>query len=357
MSRSTFANRKFVLATFALSASLLVLTGCSPSSQTPEQENNTSAEVTSPDTSASPTDDALETTYPLTVDTCGTETTFAAPPQKVVTAKSSTMEMMLALGVGDRIIGTTYQDGPLPAWLTEAAAGNEAIETPLSDKLAGTEVLLELEPDLIYVGWESNLSADGMGERDTFESLGVNTLVAPSACKEPGYQPDPLTYEDVFNEIELMGQIFDRQAEASQLVENQKAELEQVTKDERGLTALWYSSGSDTPFVGGGKGSAQLTMDTIGLTNIAADIEDTWGSMSWEKVIEADPDVIVLVDSAWGTTEKKIGVLEGNPATAKLTAVQNERYLVVPFPATEAGVRSVSAATELSAQLADLSFE
>lgn len=348
MLRSVYL-RRFATLAGSLSVTALVLSGCSAGAQ-----NNGSTSTPSVQESASASADSSASVYPLEVDTCGTTTMFAQAPQRVVTAKSSTMETMLALGVGDAIVGTTYQDGPVPQWLEAAATGNEAISNPLSDKLAGQESLLELEPDLVYVGWESNLSSDGMGERESYEKLGVNTLVAPSACKTPGYQPDPLTYEDVFEEIQLMGRVFDVSTTASQLVEKQKEELSEVRKDERGLTALWYSSGSDTPFVGGGKGSAQLTMDTIGLTNVASEIEDTWGSMSWEKVIEADPDVIVLVDSAWGSTEKKIGVLEGNPATAQLTAVKNQRYLVVPFPATEAGVRSVSAATDLSAQLAAL---
>lgn len=352
-------SKRFPLFVSSVAVSALLLTGCAGSSGT--QAANTGAtntdSTTPSSTASSTTSDPARTAYPLEVDTCGTTTTFAQAPERVVTAKSSTMEMLLALGTGDTIIGTSYQDGPLPQWLESAANNNEAIANPLSDKLAGQEALLELEPDLVYVGWESNLSADGMGERASYEKLGVNTVVAPSACKAPGYQPDPLTYDDIFNEIQLAGRIFDVQDQASQLVDKQKTELAQVQADSRGLTALWYSSGSDTPFVGGGKGSAQLTLDTIGLENIASEIEDTWGSMSWEKVIEADPDVIVLVDSAWGTTEKKIGVLEGNPATSQLTAVKNKRYLVVPFPATEAGVRSVSAATDLAEQLAELELD
>jgi len=342
----------------ALLGSALLLSGCSttpapaPNASASPQPTSATPEST---TSTDNTTDSTRTTYPLEVNTCGTTTTFTKAPQRVVTAKSTTMEMMLALGVGDRIAGTSYQDGLLPEWLAkEPGATSEAVTTPLSDKLAGTESVLALTPDLVYAGWESNLSADGMGDRAAYEKLGVNTVIAPSACKEADYQPKPLTFDNVFSEIQLAGQIFDVQDQASQLVEKQKKELSEVRKDQRGLTALWYSSGSDTPFVGGGIGSAQLVMDTIGLTNIGQDIADTWGSMSWEKVIEADPDVIILVDSAWGSTEKKIGVLESNPATAKLTAVQNKRYLVVPFPATEAGVRTVSAATDLSAQLAAL---
>ena len=67
--------------------------------------------------------------------------------------------------------------------------------------------------------------------------------------------------------------------------------------------------------------------------------------------MNANPDVIVLADSSWGTTEKKIGVLESNPATANLDAVKNRRYLVIPFAASEAGVRTIPAMADLRAQL------
>lgn len=348
------ARRKVVASAALLAASALVLGGCAgplahggAGGSSPDASTQAPAETGSSD----------RTQYPLTVDNCGTEVTFTQAPGAVVTAKSSTTEAMLALGLGDRIVATAFSDGPLPAWLEESGAQVPAVVTALSDQLPSMESTLELAPDLVFVGWESNLSADGIGPRESFTQFGVNTYVAPSACKEPEYQPDPLTYDHVFADITQLGQIFDASDRATELVASQRAELDQVTPDTRGLTALWWSSGSKTPFVGGGIGSAQLTMDTVGLTNIAADIKDSWGPMSWEKVIEADPDVIVLVDSAWGSTEKKIGVLKDNPVTAQLTAVINERYLVVPFPATEAGVRSVSAATELAQQLADLDLD
>lgn len=347
------APRKVVAGAAVVAASAVVLAGCTGGPTPRDTESPGTAPATQESMNGS---GANRTQYPLTIDNCGTEVTFTAPPKAVVTAKSSTTEAMLALGLGDRIVATTFSDGPLPGWLEAAGAQVPAVVTPLSDQLPSMESTLELAPDLVFVGWESNLSADGIGPRETFTQFGVNTYVAPSACKEPEYQPNPLTYDHVFADITQLGQIFDASDRAAELVASQRAELDRVTPDARGLTALWWSSGSKTPFVGGGIGSAQLAMDTVGLTNIAVGIEDSWGSMSWEKVIEADPDVIVLVDSAWGTTEKKIGVLKDNPVTAQLTAVKNDRYLVVPFPATEAGVRSVSAASELAQQLADLNL-
>ncbi|MGY1550570.1 putative F420-0 ABC transporter substrate-binding protein [Microbacterium sp. A588] len=285
--------------------------------------------------------------YPLTIDNCGTEVTFEARPERVLAIKSSSIEMMLALGLESRMIGTAFPDG---AYAEEWAA--DGADIPLiSEKVPGQEATLSLEPDLVYAGWESNVTADGAGDRETLASLGVNTFVSPSACQEPDYQPAPLTFDDVFAEIEQVGAIFDAPDAAADLVAELQTRLDAVTPDDRGLTVLWFSSGSDTPFVGAGMGAPQMMMDAAGLTNIADDVDETWSSLSWEVVVDANPDVIVLVDSAWGSTEKKIGVLEANPATAQLPAVVHGRYLIVPFPAGEAGVRNVEAVESLLTQL------
>ena len=60
--------------------------------------------------------------YPVTVDNCGTEVALDAAPQRIVTIKSSTTELALALGVGDRLVGAAFLDGPFPDELAEAGA-------------------------------------------------------------------------------------------------------------------------------------------------------------------------------------------------------------------------------------------
>lgn len=306
-------------------------------------DTGTDSEATSEPVAVAGLADGMAT-YPLTIDNCGTYVTFDAAPERVVTVKSATTEMLLALGAGDTIVATAYPDGPAPEPYADAAA---AIPV-LSDRVPGQEVVLEQEPDLVYAGWESIFAADGVGERSDLEALDVRTFVAPSACKGDGYRPAPLTFDDVFGEIIMVGQVFDRAEEAAALVTAQEAALAEITPDDRGLTALWFSSGSDTPFVGGGTGAPALLMETAGLTNIAADIDDSWGPFGWEQVAAADPDVIVLVDSPWNSAEKKIQVLEDGPLTAQLTAVREGAYLVIDFPATEAGVRTVDAAAQLA---------
>ena len=288
--------------------------------------------------------------YPVTVDNCGTEVTLEGPPQRIVTIKSSTTELALALGVGDRIVGAAFLDGPYPADLADAGAQVPVI----ADTAPSSEVVLATEPDLVFAGWESTFAADAVGERDDLDALGVATYVAPAACQEDGYRPDPLTFDGVFADILEAGDLLGAPEAAAELVAAQQEQLAQVTPSDAGLSALWYSSGSDTPYVGGGTGAPQMIMEAAGLTNIAADLESSWGSVGWETVAAAEPDVIVLVDSDWNTAENKIEVLEGNPVTAALPAVQEGRYLVVDFAASEAGIRNVDAAASLVEQLEGL---
>ncbi len=295
----------------------------------------------------SPTGDAVEV---LRIDNCGTEVLLQEPPRRIVTIKSSALELLLALGVGDRVIGTAFPDGPVPDELADEAAGVPII----SDKVPSQEAVLESEPDFVFAGWESNFSIEGVGERPTLTKLGVTTYVAPAACKAPGYMPDPLTFETVFEGFTEAGLIFDAEDAAAELVHKQSARLAEIVPDKRGLTAVWYSSGRDQPFVGAGIGAPEMIMSAAGLSNVFTDVEESWTSTSWELVAERDPSVIVLVDSAWNTAQSKVDLLKANPVTATLDAVIEDRFVIVDFAATEAGIRNIDAVEAIVEQLGAL---
>ncbi|HLT62344.1 MAG TPA: putative F420-0 ABC transporter substrate-binding protein [Microlunatus sp.] len=284
---------------------------------------------------------------PVTLDNCGTEVTVERPPERVVAIKSTAIEMLLALGLGDRIVGTAFADGPLP----EAYAGTEL--PVLAEKVPGREALLAARPDFVYAGWESNLTAQGAGDRAALAELGVPSYVAPAACKDPEYQPKPLTREVLEREMREIAEIFGVPERAEKLITEQRAELAGVRKDPRQRTVLWYSSGKDTPYVGAGIGAPQLIMESVGLRNIFADVPDTWSSVSWESVLDADPDLIVLVDATWNTAESKRKFLASSPAAA-LDAVREQRYLTVRFPAGEGGVATAEAVASLARQVEQL---
>ena len=312
------------LACLAIAA--LLLAGCSAASAEPSR-------------TPSPTADK-----PVVIQNCDTKVTFASAPKRVVSIKSTSTEILLALGLGDRIVGTAFQDGPVPAkWTAQAAALHK-----ISDFMPSEEALLALEPDLVYSGWESAFSADQAGTRSELAGLGVNSYVQPAACRTANV-PTRLSFGDIFREFDQVAAIF--RVSDTKLIAQQKAELATVTKNTKGLSALWFSSGSSTPYVGAGGGAPELVMKTVGLKNVAGDIDDAWSSLGWEPIIADNPDVIILIDASWSSAAKKMAYLESNPATANLTAVKNHRYITLPFPASEAGVRTVDAAVSVQKQL------
>jgi len=328
----------------ALAALALALAACQSSTSSP-----------GPAPSASPSASSSASPALLPVTTCGVTSAFPTPPRAIVTIKSSVTEAVIALGAADRLVGVAALDGPLPEHVTGVDDARWEVELPvIAERVPSFEAVAELEPDAVLAGWESNLSADGAGERAMWADLGVPTWVSPSACRDPHLQPEKLSFDDVFAEIRTLGHVLGEDDAAARLVAAQRAALAGTEEATAPLRALWWSSGTDTPFVGAGIGAPQLVMETAGLVNIAANIRDTWTSMSWEEVAARAPDVIVLVDSSWNTAAHKREALAANPVTAALDAVVHERYLVVPFPATESGVRTADAALSLRAQLAEV---
>lgn len=321
--------RPRIAALAAIVASTLLLAGCSAASAEPSA------------TSGSPAADK-----PVVIQNCDTTVTFASAPKRVVSIKSTSTEILLALGLGNKIVGTAFQDGPVPAKWKDQAAGLHNI----SNFMPSEEALLALEPDMVYSGWESAFAADQAGTRPELAGLGVGSYVQPAACRTTG-APAKLAFSDIFGELKQVGAIFRVEAAANKLVAQQKTELATLKKSTQGLSALWYSSGTDVPYVGAGTGAPELVMETVGLKNVAGDVKQTWSSLGWESIVADDPDVIILIDASWNTAASKIKNLETNPATANLTAVKNHRFITLPFPASEAGVRTVDAAVSVSKQL------
>ena len=258
------------------------------------------------------------------------------PAERILAVKSTAAELVVALGLGDALVSTAFLDGPL-----EMADGEAP---PTIEGMPSREAVLALEPDAVVAGWESAFAPEAAGDRAALHDLGVTTWVSPAACRSVDVAP--LTWDALLGELEDAGTVLGVPDAGAALADEQRAALDAIEPlgdDGTGATALWYSSGDDAPYVGGGSGAPQLVLESAGLENVAADVAEPWTTMSWEALAASDPDVIVLVDAAWHTAESKIERLRANPATAQLDAVREGRFVVVPFPMAEAGVGSVDA--------------
>lgn len=313
---------------------MLALAGCSSPS-------GTDAAETEPGTASTQASAPGAADASAPIDDCGVAVTpMAQPAERIVAIKSTAAELVVALGLEDALVTTAFLDGPL------SGADGAALEVPTIDGMPSREAVLDLDPDAVVAGWESAFAPEAVGDREQLHELGVTSWVSPAACWTT--EVPPLTWDALLEEFADAGAALGVPEAGAQLAESQRAALEAIEPVAEPGSAdapatLWYSSGEDAPYVGAGSGAPQLVLESAGLTNVVADIDETWTTLSWEALAASAPEVIVLVDAPWHTAESKIERLRSNPATAQLEAVQQERFVTVPFPMAEAGVGTVDA--------------
>ena len=290
--------------------------------------------------------------FPVEASSCGHTSSIGAPPERAVTLNQGATEVMLALDLADRMAGTAYLDDAVPAkW----QAAYDAVPV-LSEEYPDNETLLEAEPDFVYGSYSSAFGDDAAGPQGELERLGIGSFLSLFGCGENEPSAD-VSFDSVWDEIETVAEVFGVPERATALEEAQQDALDRLAADRpgAGLEVFWFDSGDKTAFAGAGEGGPQLILEAVGATNLFADLEGGWADVSWERVVAADPDVIVLADASWSTAEEKIAMLEKDPVLKDLRAVRAEAYVVLPFSETTPGVRLADGAVSLAEQLAGLS--
>ena len=198
------------------------------------------------------------------------------------------------------------------------------------------EELAPLMPDIVIVAFDFNGIVEGL------ESQEINYVLLPPAK----------TLEDVYSQIETVGDIINKRSEASAKVRDMKLEINRILDNsnfvnvsvyhEIGYTYGIYSVNNDS-LIG-------EIYNSIGVENIAGQEEDPFGSgypaLSEEVVIESNPDYIVVGHSDY--LNKDLSIRDG---WGNLTAVQNSNvYFLDDTLASNWGTTTV----ELVSSLADV---
>lgn len=289
--------------------------------------------------------------YPVTATSCGFTATITEPPRRAVTMNQGATEVALALGVQDQLAGTAYLDDSVPArW----KAAYDAVPV-LSTEYPDHESLLAARPDFVYGSYASAFGKDAAGSQDELARLGIGSLTSLFGCGEDEPSAD-VSFDAVWAEVAVVGDVFGVPDRAARIQRDQADQLAAIrtARSGAGDEVFWFDSGDKTAFAGAGEGGPQLILDAVGATNVFADLDGGWADVSWEKVVAADPDVIVLADASWSTAKDKIAFLEQDPVLRTLDAVKARRFVVLPFSETTPGVRLAEGAQEVSDQLAQL---
>ncbi|PIE79997.1 MAG: putative F420-0 ABC transporter substrate-binding protein [Chloroflexi bacterium] len=295
--------------------------------------------------------------FPVTIDNCGLSITYDAPPEHAVTMNQAATELMLALGLEDKMVGTAYIDDEI---LPEYADAYASVPV-LSDKYPSQEVLFASEPDFVYGVYRSAFGDEAAGSREELNGLGIGSYLSEVACEDEALRPDKATFDTVYDEIRNIGLIFGVEDRAEALIADMEAQLDaslvMMADQEVPTRIFWYDSGDDEPFVGACCGTPGMIIDALGAENIFADAEGNWATVSWEEVVERNPDAIVIIEADWSPAQDKIDLLLNDPLFETVTAVKEQNFVVIPFSATTLGVRNVQAVTDLATGLGTMSTE
>ncbi|SDT62097.1 iron complex transport system substrate-binding protein [Streptomyces sp. TLI_053] len=297
-------------------------------------------------------DAAASAHYPVTVENCGAPVTFAQKPARVVTNDVGITELMFALGLEDRMAGYVMPDDK---GQVDKVAWKDAYQRApwLSKKQITKEIALEAKADLVFAGWHYGFDESSGVTPQALAGLGIGSYVLTESCRsgkgtERGVMsPLHALYTDLTN----LGEIFDVRDRADRLVAGFKAEIAAVPEPAYRPGVFLYDSGEDKPFTSGRFAAPEEIITKAGGRNVTGDLADSWATVGWETVVERDPEVIVINNYGTPDAEAKRRFLKSFPPLAGVSAVRNDRILVLDYVDLVESPRNPAAITALAAYL------
>lgn len=242
-----------------------------------------------------------ETIYPLTVtDASGMEITFEKAPERVISIAPSETETLFAVGAGDRVIAVDdWSNYP-----EEAVA-----DLPRVGGLeANIEKILELEPDLVVAGWTMSTATV-----EELRRLGITV-----------YTFDTNSIDEAIAHVREVGKIMNTsevaEVYALKMEEDRKRVAEavgDVAESEKKRVYIEYSPGWT---VGKGEYMDEIIVEAGGI-NIAD--QEGWYEISEEKVIEANPQVILYSSGVEGLYD----IIMSRSGWEKIDAIVNGQVI------------------------------
>ncbi|WP_080653159.1 ABC transporter substrate-binding protein [Treponema pedis] len=269
-------------------------------------------------------------------------------PSRAVSMSMATTEMMLALGLEERMAGTAFLEEELLPGLKNAYGKVEV----LAEKWPSYEIFMSKSPDFV-TGWPVPFTKRGI----EYSNIVKNNIpiFIPNSMKEINAD-----LETNFNDLLKFGEIFDCRERAENFVKMQKEKLSAIqTKLEKlpNKTVFIFDSEDGKPFTVF-EGYTANILKLIGCENILSGkgVEKTWGQADWEEIVAGNPEVIIIVD--YGVSIRndddfkgKVEKLKANPVLKDVSAVKNGKFIRVKLSEITPGVRTVDALERIASEI------
>ncbi|WP_113153802.1 ABC transporter substrate-binding protein [Nitratireductor sp. OM-1] len=296
---------------------------------------------------------ADEAGFPYTDENCGYTTTYEAPPARAVTLSNNATEMMLALGLEDRMAGTSYMANLKISPQYEAAYNTVPVLSPL---VATTEQLIEAEADFVYAGYPDGFS-ESRHTRDQLHDLGMKTRLNTEGCNLGKFG-----FEELYAEIRSMSAIFGVRERGEALIADIEERLSEVEAKLDGVEAMpvfIFNGGESAPRAVLGNTMLSHVVERAGGANIFGDVANRYGQVSWEQIAERAPEYIVVYysgtaggqvvgDPAGELGQARIEILKANPTVENVPGIAGEKIVTIDSVWGQPGPSSIDAVEKLA---------
>lgn len=281
-----------------------------------------------------------------TVTNCGRDITADGVPESVVGMHPAQTELLLRLGLTDRLAGQAQAAAQeLPADVADLAADVPVLgeATPPS-----REDLLAVEPDFVYSPTTYEFSAEqGFASIEQLERAGADVYVAAGGCEDRRMVGE---VTDLFTDLESLGTIFEVEEEAQALIADGRADLDAVAdavaQVDRLTVAQVYYEGDTLQAIGAG--IEYDILRTAGADNVYTPDQKAFSdffaaTISPESLAAEQPDAIVF---ATYDDEHEAATRDYLETTfPDLPAVREDRLIAVSsadmFPGTLGNIAAV----------------
>lgn len=264
-------------------------------------------------------------------------------PEKAVLFSHFATEMLLALGLGDKIVVGTTEGQIYPAFqkdfdkIPKKLLGHHALYTKEEFLLSGADFVS---------GWDEAIRAETTGTAKELVARGIYPFVAKSIR-------DFETLDTVYEDFYTIGKIFNVEKKAEEVVNGMKNKLAEAEKtfvkktETEKQKVLVFSTIENGLYVSGG-----LTTDLInraGGKNIYEELGADHEMVSFESLVHRNPDIIIIVNMAEDMGyEAKKKALKSHPALRNLPAVKNDNIHPITLEEISPGVRNVDFVIKLN---------
>ncbi|MGO2664547.1 ABC transporter substrate-binding protein [Mycetocola reblochoni] len=280
--------------------------------------------------------------YPVTIDNCDRETTFDAAPDRVVSLWQSATEMLLALGLGDRIVATAGDYAPYPESIADDAAALNSIGSAMG--WPSKEVVLSQDPDLVIGQSLEGFAFDasyGYATAEELEDAGIDLYGANMCVPEDSLS---MTVDTSSETLADLGRIFGVEDEAEALIAKIAAQKQAVVDAVSGLDApsVVYYQGGEGPIHVLAGGIYTSAIETAGGTSAFP----TEADVSREDFAASDAEVLLVATFEGQDFASRLAYLE--ETFPDLPAVKNGRVYELPVADTDASISVMRGLTEIA---------